>query len=231
VHHHSGFRGSLLASLRRLKSTVSAMLSLTFGDTEQIITAAARINAIHDRVNGRIPAAPDPGAPYSAHSSDLQRWVHATLIHSVPLTYEMLIGPLTARERDRYCSEAAIMEPLMGMPAGSLPRDSVQLEAYMRQMLAGGTIVVTDTSRALAHAVLFPPYWRIAWPAFRLVQLLTIGSLPPPIRRAYGFQWLERDERALARWMALLRTSLRMLPSFARHWPVARRRSHRDNPA
>ena len=54
VHHHSSFRGSLLSSFRRLRSTVGAMLSLTFGDTEQMITAAASINVIHDRVRGRV---------------------------------------------------------------------------------------------------------------------------------------------------------------------------------
>jgi len=216
VHHHSSFRGSLLSSFRRLHSTVGAMLSLTFGDTEQMITAAARINAIHDRVRGDA---------YSAHDPDLQRWVHATLLESIPLTYESLAGPLTLRERDRYCSEAAIMEPLLGMPAGWLPRDSAQLDTYMREMLAGGSIVVTDTSRAVARAVLYPPQWYVAWPAFRAMQLLTIGSLPPSIRRAYGFEWRARDVRAFARWTALLRTSLRLLPPVAREWPMARRRS------
>ena len=55
VHGHSSFRGSLGASFRRLHSTVGAMLSLTFGDTERMVTAAAGINAIHDRVRGRVP--------------------------------------------------------------------------------------------------------------------------------------------------------------------------------
>ena len=54
VRDHSSFRGSILSSFRRLHSTVGAMLSLTFGDTEQMITAAAGINAIHDRVRGRV---------------------------------------------------------------------------------------------------------------------------------------------------------------------------------
>ncbi len=119
--------------------------------------------------------------------------MHATLLESIPLTYELLVGPLTLRERDRYCSEAAIMEPLLGMPAGWLPRDSAQLDTYMREMLAGGSLVVTDTSRALARALLYPPQWHVAWPAFRAMQLLTIGSLPPSIREAYGFEW--RDAR------------------------------------
>ena len=116
------------------------------------------------------------------------------------------------------------MEPLLGMPAGWLPRDSAQLDTYMRDMLAGGSIVVSDTSRALARAVLYPPQWYPAWPAFRPMQLLTIGSLPPSIRRAYGFEWRSRDARAFARWTMLLRASLRLLPPLAREWPMARRR-------
>jgi uncharacterized protein (DUF2236 family) len=232
VHGHSSFRGSLRSSFRRLHSTVGAMLSLTFGDTEQMVSAAAGINTIHDRVRGRVP--PSRGLrrtrsegtdeTYSAHDPDLQRWVHATLLESIPLTYEMLVGPLTALERNRYCSEAAIMEPLLGMPAGWLPRDSSQLDTYMREMLAGGRIAVTDTSRALARAVLYPPQWYLAWPVFRAMQRITIGSLPPSIRRAYGFEWRARDVRAFARWTALLRTSLRLLPPVAREWPMARRR-------
>jgi uncharacterized protein (DUF2236 family) len=222
VHDHTSFRGSLRSSFRRLHSTVGAMLSLTFGDTEQMITAAAGINMIHDRVRGRVREG--DGETYSAHNPDLQRWVHATLLESIPLTYELLVRPLTLRERDQYCSEAAIMEPLLGLPAGWLPRDSAGLDTYMREMLAGGSIVVTDTSRALAQAVLYPPQWFVAWPAFRAMQLLTIGSLPPSIRRAYGFEWRARDVRAFARWTSLLRTSLRLLPPLAREWPMARRR-------
>ena len=214
VHGHSTFRGSLRASYRRFQSTVGAMLSLTFGDTEQVIAAAAGINAIHDRVRG---------ASYSAHDPHLQRWVHATLLDSIPQTYELLVGPIPPRDRDQYLAEAAIMEPLLGMPDGWLARDSAQLDAYMRDMLSGGTLVVTDTSRALARAVLFPPRWSLVWPAFRPVQLLTIGLLPPAIREAYGFAWRPRDQRAFARWTTFLRTLMRVLPPFAREWPVARR--------
>ena len=98
------------------------------------------------------------------------------------------------------------MEPLMGMPAGWLPRSSAQLDIYMREMLESGRIVVTDTSRALARAMLYPRKWQAAWPAFRAIQLLTIGSLPPSIRQAYGFEWRARDARAFARWTRVLRS-------------------------
>lgn len=229
VHDHSSFRGSLRSSFRRLHSTVGAMLALTFGDTEQMITAAAAINVIHDRVRGKVTER--SGDTYSAHDPDLQRWVHATLLESIPLTYELLIAPLTRRERDQYTAEAAIMEPLLGMPDGWLPRDAAQLDAYMREMLSSDRLVVTDTSRALARSVLYPPRWYLAWPAFRPMQLLTIGSLPPAIRQAYGFEWRPREARAFERWTTLLRTLVRVLPPFAREWPVARRRDRSGAPS
>ena len=114
------------------------------------------------------------------------------------------------------------MEPLLGIPDGWLPRSAVELNTYMRDTLDSGTLVVTETSRALAHALLYPPKWQLMWPAFRVMQLMTIGSLPPAIRDAYGFAWHPRDARALARWTMVLRASLRVLPPLAREWPIAR---------
>ena len=218
VAGHSSFRGCPISGFRRLRSTVGAMLALTFGDSEEMITAAAGINVIHDRVRG-IDAT---GAVYSAHDPALLQWVHATLVESIPLTYERFVGPLTPRDRDRYCTEAAIMEPLLGIPAGRLPRDAASLDLYLREMLDSGRLVVTDASRTLARAILFPRRWQFAWPVFRFMQLVTIGSLPPSIRDAYGFEWRPRDARALARWTMSIRMLLKVLPPFVREWPVSR---------
>ena len=180
-----------------------------------MISAAAAVNAIHDRVHGH---------GYSAHEPALQRWVHSTLVESTLQSYERLVDSLSAQERDRYCAESAIMEPLLGMPRGLLPRSWADLTMYIRDMMAGDTITVTDRSRAIARAVLSPPRWYVAWPAFRPFQLITIGSLPPGIRDAYGFEWRARDERALARWTTLIRTSLRLLPRVATEWPQGDRK-------
>src|SRR5262249_38398185 len=145
---HSSIRAGVLVRLRRLHATIGAMLSLTFGDTEQMLSAAAGINAIHDRVNGRI----GQGA-YSAHDPDLQRWVHVTLIDSIQKAYELLVGPLTPAEKDRYSAEAAIMEPLLGLPEGWLPRNSGALADALGDMLSSGKLAVSDTSRTVARAV------------------------------------------------------------------------------
>jgi uncharacterized protein (DUF2236 family) len=233
VADHSSFRGSLITSFKRLSSTVGAMLSLTFGTDEEAIATAAGINRIHDRVSGRLrePAGGlGAGERYSAHDPELARWVHATLLESIPSTYELLVGPLTTDERDRYCAEAAVMEPLLGIPEGLFPRDSAQLDAYLREMLHSRRIEVCAASRALVRAILFPPGWRLMWPAFRALQLITIGLLPPAIREGYGFSWTARDARALTRWTTALRLLHHATPRFVREWPASRRRPSLASP-
>jgi uncharacterized protein (DUF2236 family) len=228
VSDHSSYRGGLISSFRRLTSTVGAMLSLTFGGEEEAIAAAAGINCIHDRIHGTLASAAGvfpAGQRYSAHDPELLTWVHATLLESVPLTYELLVGPLTQEERERYCAEAAIMEPLLDIPQGSLPRTVAENDRYMREMLGSGRIAITDTSRALARALLFPPRAYLLWPAFRALRVITIGLLPPPIRAHYGFAWRPGDARAFSRWTALLRTLQHAAPRLIREWPAARRQS------
>lgn len=222
VDHHSAFRGSLSAGIGRLRSTVGAMLAITFGSTDEMIAAAAGINAIHDRVRGRV--GPGEAAGYSAHDPELQRWVHVTLLDSLLGAHERLIGPLEPEVADAYCRESAIMEVLLGMPDDWLPRSRGHLDECVRTMLAGDSLRVTDAGRALARALLYPPRWRLVWPAFRAVQLLTIGTLPPALRVAYGFEWRDRDQRSLDRWTGFLRVTRRHAPRCLREWPSARRR-------
>jgi uncharacterized protein (DUF2236 family) len=141
------------------------------------------------------------------------------------MVYELLVRPLSAQDREQYYAEAAVMEQLLDIPVGSLPRTSGQLDTYMREMLAGGEIVVTETSRAMAREVLFPPNWQLLWPMFRPVQLITIGLLPPQIREQYGFPWDHTHSRAFTRWVAAIRHLHDFAPRFVREWPIARRKS------
>jgi uncharacterized protein (DUF2236 family) len=225
VARHSSFRRHPFAGFERLFATVGAMRSLTFGDDEEAVAAAAAINVIHDRVLGRLPAATrafDAGTPYSAHDPELLRWVHATLLHALPRTYELLVGPLPPGARDRYCLEATGMEALLDIPAGFLPASGDALDAYVARMLASGPLEVTPTSRALARAVLYPPGSWLLWPVFRPVRLITIGLLPPALRDAYGFRWTDREARALARWAAVIKRARAVSPAWLREWARAR---------
>ena len=225
VSDHSHFDRGVASSTARLFSTVGAMLSLTFGDDDAAIATAARINRIHDRVSGNLREQAGvfaAGTPYSAHQAELLRWVHLTLLESIPLTYELLIGPLTEAERDRYCAEAAIMEPLLDIPAGTLPRTWADVAPAIASMIESGEIAPTTGSRALGRAVLYPKGSALFWPAFRPVRLITVGLLSPCLRDLYGFAWTGQEARALRRWLRALRILRACAPAILREWPAAR---------
>jgi uncharacterized protein (DUF2236 family) len=231
IADHSMFRVERRGRTRRLLHTVDAMLQLCFGTEHQAGGVLARINAIHDRVNGRLAEAASvfpTGTPYSAHDPALLAWVHATLIDMNLRVYELYVGPLSEEEKDRYCAEASAIEAPLGIPVGRLARSSAELGRYMDAMLASGKITVTDTARMLAQDVVYPPASRLAAPALSLVRLPTIGLLPASVREGYRFSWSARHERRL-RWSAgLVRRVLRFTPSMLRDWPAARRARRRN---
>ena len=230
VAEHSGFASEPWGRLRRLHRTLSAMLDLTFGSEGEAAAVAARINARHDHVHGRLeaPAGGAPaGAPYSAHDPELLAWVHATLVESFLLVYRLFVRPLGDAAADRYCLEASGIESALGIPPGRLPRTERELREYMDAMLDSGAIEVTDTARRLARDLLDPPAPALVRPALRLAALPAIGLLPPAIRAAYGLPWDGRRERALRVVIGATRAMLPLMPPATRYWKVARQAERR----
>ena len=235
VDQHSAFLRARWGRLRRLRHTIRSMLALTFGTPEEAERVASAIRRIHDRVHGVAEAgggarAGEP-ARYSAHDPALLTWVHATLLDSFLLTYERFVAPLTEMDRDRYCAESTAIEPMLGLPAGRVPRSAGELRTYLSAVLASGDIAVTDAARRLSKEIIDPPSLLIGRPLVVLARLATIGLLPPDIRVAYGFSWDARRERRLDTIAAFSRRLLPLLPSPLRHWPearAARRRRHHE---
>jgi uncharacterized protein (DUF2236 family) len=223
IVEHSGFLREKLGRWGRLRRTLDAMLVLTFGTPEEAAGVARGINAIHDRVHGRIEVPGDGGAAaaYSAHDPALLRWVHATLVDSSILTYELCVAPLSVLEKEQYCAESAGIEPLLGIPEGFLPRSTLALDRCMRDMLDGPDLVVTEAARRLARE-LFTPVPRIALPLMAMARLPAVGLLPPRLRSDYGFAWSTRHETALRASARATRALLAIMPGRLRRWRMAR---------
>ena len=226
VGAHSGFDAGALAYVRRMRRTIGAMLSLTFGTDAEVRETAGRINAIHRRVHGRLDDAVGrypAGTPYDATDPALLAWVHATLVDSQLRTYALFVGPLAPDDEDRYCAEAALIGPLLGVSAGELPDTRDRLDRYLDRMQREDRLAVGAGARRLAEALLAPPGRRWAAPALWLGRLTTVGLLPASIRDAYGFPWRATDARRLRRAAAALRAARRLVPPPLREWPAARR--------
>jgi hypothetical protein len=67
------------------------------------LAVVARINAIHDCMNGRLTETAGifpAGTPYSAHDPSLLACVHATLLGMNLRVYELFVTPLRIEEKD-----------------------------------------------------------------------------------------------------------------------------------
>ena len=226
VVEHSAFRGGAMQAAMRLHHTVSAMLSLMFGDAEQREAAVARIRAIHRTVRGalgadagRFPA----GTRYSAEDPALLLWVHATLLDSTADIYQRLVGRLSQAELDALCVEAApLLHELGGDPAAT-PLCWDALQRYVAGVYASGVLFVTPDARALGRAVLSPRAAGVAVPLSGMQQLLTVGLLPPHIRESYDFAWSDAHAQRFERAIRIVRGVRRRMPRLIAHWRMARK--------
>lgn len=225
VAEHSTFRDGPAANVKRLHSTVRAMLDLSFGAPEDIRRAVGHINAIHDRVSGTLGEAAGrfgAGTPYAANDPNLLVWVDATVRDSMLLAYELFVSPLSARDRDQYWAEGEDITTALRVPADARIQSPNQFSRYLAEMIASGSLGITTDARALAQEIVWPRGTWALWPASHLHRVTTVGLLPADLREAYGFKWSDADDRALKRWARLIRASRRLMPESMALWPRAR---------
>lgn len=225
VAEHSTFREGAAANVKRLHSTIRAMLDLSFGAPEDVDRAVRHINAIHDRVRGTLRESAgrfSAGTPYEASDPDLLAWVDATVRDSMLLAYERFVAPLSSSDRDQYWAEGEDIMTALRLPTHIRIRSPQQFEGHLAEMIASDSLAVTAEARALAQEVVWPRGSWVLWPASQLHRVTTVGLLPASIRQAYGFAWSDADDRTLSRWARLISSSRRLTPDAVALWPRAR---------
>jgi len=201
----------------RLKRTLTSSFDVAFGSRARADAAIRRVNAIHASVRGRLP----DGAPYSASDPEALLWVHATLVDTALRVYSRFVEPLSPADEQAYHEEAAQVATHLGVAPSDLPDRIEDLRAWIDAMIESGRVRVAPDARSIARTVLRPIPWvpRLAWEAAHLISLAT---LPAPLRRQYGLGWSPARERGIDRLAAVSRRALPLLPPFARHAPQAR---------
>jgi len=221
VYAHSYFSRSGQAYIKRLRGTIGAMLSMTFDPPEVALATIEHINQVHERVHGEMSGHCPPYAPhtpYSALEPDLLLWVYLTLLDSHVRTYEMLIAPLTGREKDAYVRESRLGGELLRIPPQMLPPTWEEVRVEVDRRLEGSEITVCEHAREIARMLAQPPLVRPARSLFGLWKVISVGMLPEKLREQYGFGWDVGQSLTYAAAVRVIKTTLPLLPDRARYW-------------
>jgi uncharacterized protein (DUF2236 family) len=185
--------GALEDPYARLRRTAQVLDKVLWGDRPGADWATAAVRRIHARFGGELPEAVGrfpAGTPWAASDPALLLWILATLADSTWIVFERYVRALSRAEKDAYWEDMKLMGGLFGVAESEMPADSLAFEAYMRGMLAGDTLFVSEQARRLGiEIVMRPPVPLVARPLLELANFITVGLLPGGIRRQYRFGW------------------------------------------
>jgi uncharacterized protein (DUF2236 family) len=194
---------------KRLERTLMLTYAITFGTTDEARRAAGRINEVHRSVKGVDPVT---GKTYDAFDPDLLMWVHACLVDSALLFERLTVGRLSPGDRERFHQEQMMAAELLGLPRDRIPPTVEALRAYIREVVAGEALLVTDAALRVADLFRRPPPeadWR---PVLRRVSQWAFAMLPPRLREMYGVRVGPARMAGYRAELAALRTMRPLIP-------------------
>jgi uncharacterized protein (DUF2236 family) len=219
--------GALDDPYARLQRTAQVMDAVAFDTRERADRLTRRVRAMHRRVRGELtePAGRFPaGTPYRGDDPELLLWILAALADSAMLVYSKYVRRLDRDARDALWRDYRVVGRHFGLTDAEMPETIEGFDAYMDAMLGSGDLLVTPQARELAvDIVLRPPVPLRLRPLLELVNQITVGLLPAPIRRMYRFSWDPVRAAALHGGAEYVRRVLvPVLPERVRTIPVAR---------
>jgi len=228
VTEHSAFAEDRLGRLRR---TLDLSYALVFGDLSTARAAVRQMDTVHGRVSGFLPAAVGrfpAGTPYDAMDPELRLWVHATLIDTGLVVYQRFVTPLSHAQQAEYWADSWSVAQLLGIPKSMIPTTLDDFRDYVARTLTRD-VAVSPSTRALVRLI-FQSGGVLLVPAVVFLELITVGLLPPGVRRHYGYHWSRGRERLLDAFAAAVRTVLPAMPRVLRVAPAARAVEHGVRP-
>jgi uncharacterized protein (DUF2236 family) len=202
----------------RLIRTLDLTTKIVFGSAKTAEEASQRLQKRHTTVHG----VAEDGTPYDARDPDLLLWVWATLVESSLLVYQRYVRPLKPADIERYYDEQTRFAVACGVPDGHWPDTFADFVEYYDRTIEED-LVVGEAARRVARSVLHPDVPAPLRPVFAgVLELVTVGLLPPILRERYELDWGPRRERLLAASTASIRRALPLLPSLLREFPPAR---------
>lgn len=200
VHEFSNFRAE---PFDRLLRTLDYVNGMAFGGPQIAPEIGRRVREIHKQIRG----VDWRGEPYNSLEPKAYAWVHATLFYAGFKARELFIGPPRPELMDGAYQEWRGLGRLVGVRWRDLPETVEGFYEYCDEMIAGelgwtpATDEVLETMAdrpRIPHRVLGSVAGRTALlPAFRALNLATVGLLTPELREKLGVEWSRAKQAEL----------------------------------
>jgi uncharacterized protein (DUF2236 family) len=184
--------GALDEPYERLNRTARIVELVVYGPRSEAERATRRVRAMHKRVRGQVsaPAGRFPaGTPYAADDPALLLWILATLVDSGLTVYQRYVRGLTRDERNAYWRDYRVFGRYFGLAEREMPETIEGFDAYVRGVVHRDLEVTPEARELAVQIVMRPPVPLHLRPLLEAANFVTVGLLPPNIRRQYGFGW------------------------------------------
>jgi uncharacterized protein (DUF2236 family) len=205
---------SLVDPIGRFHRTFNIVFTMVFGSFDQAMAAARRLHCRHAGIAGVLAEAAGcfaAGSAYRANDVAALCWVHATLIETALLAYELVLPPLAPEDQEQYYAEARLFGGLFGIPQSSLPPRWVDFTAYCEAMCASDTLAVGAAAVKIARELFGGTSKWLRMPAW--YRALTVRMLPAAFRDAYGLPYGDKEQREAERALGWIRRIYPLLPA------------------
>jgi uncharacterized protein (DUF2236 family) len=211
---------SLSDPIGRFHRTFGIVFTMVFGTTAQALSAARRLHTRHAAIGGTLTERSGifaAGSRYRANDVAALRWVHATLVETGLLAYELVNPPLSVEDRERYYAESRLFGALFGIPQSAFPQSWGGFAEYVDHMFASDELAVSSAARAIAAALFSGA--GTGWRAPFWYRALTASLLPPRLRAALELPYGPSEERSVQRALSILRYVHPRMPARLRYVP------------
>jgi uncharacterized protein (DUF2236 family) len=205
----------------RFNRTFQALYGMIFGDLETATETAWRVRAIHDRIHGEITEDVGRyarGHRYHANESGALLWVHATLVETAVMSWEIGFGTMPTAEKEAYYQELKRAALLFGISDTVMPRTWSDFAAYFARTCESDELAVGSAAREIAR-FLMAPASPVMKPPMRWYAALTAGMLPPRIREAFALPFGRADQLTYEASLRALRHTWPRIPERVRFRP------------
>lgn len=214
----------------RLALTARLFEAVFLGSKEEADRALAFTAKRHAPVHGTMQvdggAAHPAGSTYSAKDPGLMWWTAAFTLDSVEHMHDLMIGRLSADQREELFQDFVRWAGLFGMPRSAAPTSYAVFRSEFDQWLASDEPFLTDEARLVGANIAGASGYQLPGRLVSSPALATVvqGSLPASVRAAYDIPWTRQQEAAARSIYLASRTAHRRMPLLART-PLLRGRS------